>query len=56
MFISEFLSRLPAFACALGLTSAIVSMSTKSTEAQTMKALVGFQGGGSGGVALKRGL
>ena len=37
MLISEFLSRLPAFACALGLTSAIVSMSTKSTEAQTMK-------------------
>ena len=37
MLISEFLSRLPAFACALGLTSTIVSMSTKSTEAQTMK-------------------
>jgi pimeloyl-ACP methyl ester carboxylesterase len=37
MLISEFLSRLPAFACVLGLASAIVSMSTKSTEAQTMK-------------------
>ena len=37
MFITEFLSRLPAFACALGLTSAIVVTSTKSTEAQTMK-------------------
>src|SRR5258707_7331728 len=37
MLISEFLSRLPAFACALGVTSAMVLMSTKSTEAQTMK-------------------
>ena len=37
MLISEFLSRLPAFACALGLTSATVLMSTTSTEAQTMK-------------------
>jgi len=37
MFIAELISRLPAFACALGLTSAIVLMSTKSTEAQTMK-------------------
>jgi pimeloyl-ACP methyl ester carboxylesterase len=36
MLVSEFLSRLPAFACALALTSAIVS-TTKSTEAQTMK-------------------
>ena len=37
MLITDFLSRLPAFACALGLTSAIVSMSTKSTEAQMTK-------------------
>ena len=37
MFITEFLSRLPAFACALVLTPAIVLMSTKSTEAQTTK-------------------
>src|SRR5215471_853393 len=37
MPISKLLSRLTAFACALGLTSAIVLMSTKSTEAQTMK-------------------
>jgi pimeloyl-ACP methyl ester carboxylesterase len=37
MLITEFLSRLPVFACALGLTSAIVLISTKSTEAQTMK-------------------
>src|SRR3954464_12805454 len=37
MLIRELLSRLPAFGCALGLTSAIVSMSTKSIEAQTMK-------------------
>jgi pimeloyl-ACP methyl ester carboxylesterase len=37
MLIAEFLSRLPAFACALGLTSATVLLSTKSTEAQTMK-------------------
>ena len=37
MFITEFLSRLPAFACALGLTSGIVLMSTESMEAQTMK-------------------
>jgi hypothetical protein len=37
MLISEFLSRLPAFACALGLASAMVLMPTKSTEAQTMK-------------------
>ena len=37
MLITEFLSRLPAFACALGLTSGIVLMSTKSMEAQTMK-------------------
>ena len=37
MFITELLSRLPAFACALGLTSGIVLMSTKSMEAQTMK-------------------
>src|SRR5271155_3851108 len=37
MFITEFLSRLPALACALGLTSAIVVTSTKSTGAQTMK-------------------
>ena len=37
MLISECLSRLPAFACALGLTSAIVLMSSRSTEAQTMK-------------------
>ena len=33
MFITAFLSRLPAFVCAFG----IVLMSTKSTEAQTMK-------------------
>jgi hypothetical protein len=31
--IAEFLSRLAAFACALGLTSATVLISTKSTEA-----------------------
>jgi pimeloyl-ACP methyl ester carboxylesterase len=37
MLITEFLSRLRAFACALGLTSAIVLMSTTSTEAQMMK-------------------
>ena len=37
MFITELLSRLPAFACALGLTSATVLMSTKSTEAQATK-------------------
>src|SRR5215469_7617312 len=37
MLITDFLSRLPAFACALGLTSAIVLRTTKSTEAQTMK-------------------
>src|SRR5262245_50285474 len=37
MLISEFLSRLPAFACALGLASQIVLMSTQSTEAQKMK-------------------
>jgi pimeloyl-ACP methyl ester carboxylesterase len=37
MFIAEFPSRLSAFACALGLASAIVLVSTKSTEAQTMK-------------------
>jgi pimeloyl-ACP methyl ester carboxylesterase len=37
MFITEFLSRLPAFACALGLMSAIVLMSTNCTEAQTTK-------------------
>ena len=37
MLIREFLPRLAAFACALGLTSATVLMSTKSTEAQTMK-------------------
>ena len=37
MLISEFLSRLPAFTCALGLMSAIVLMSTNSAEAQTMK-------------------
>src|SRR6478672_6332153 len=37
MLVSEFLSRLPAFACPLALTSSIVSMSTKSIEAQTMK-------------------
>jgi pimeloyl-ACP methyl ester carboxylesterase len=36
MLITEFLSRLPAFACALGLASQIGLMSTKSTEAQTM--------------------
>jgi len=32
-----FITRLPAFACALGLTSAIVLISTKSTEAQMTK-------------------
>jgi pimeloyl-ACP methyl ester carboxylesterase len=37
MLIREFLSRLRAFACAFGLASATVLMSTKSTEAQTMK-------------------
>ena len=37
MLIDEFLSRLPAFACAVGLTSATVLMSTNSAEAQTMK-------------------
>ena len=37
MFITDFLSRLPAFAFALGLTSAMVLISTKSTEAQTTK-------------------
>jgi pimeloyl-ACP methyl ester carboxylesterase len=37
MLIIEFLSRLPAFACALGLASQIVLMFSKSTEAQTMK-------------------
>jgi pimeloyl-ACP methyl ester carboxylesterase len=37
MLIREFLSRLPAFACALGLASAIGLMSATSTEAQTMK-------------------
>src|SRR6201988_849272 len=37
MLIPEFLSRLPAFACALGLAPAIVLMSTKSTEAQVTK-------------------
>ena len=37
MFVTEFLSRLPAFACALGLTSAIAMISTPSSEAQTMK-------------------
>jgi pimeloyl-ACP methyl ester carboxylesterase len=37
MFVTGFLSRLTAFACALGLTSSIVLISTKSTEAQTTK-------------------
>ena len=37
MFVTEFLSRLPAFACALGLTSVIVLTSPRSMEAQTMK-------------------
>jgi pimeloyl-ACP methyl ester carboxylesterase len=37
MIIREILSRLPAFACALGLTTAAVLTSTKSTEAQAMK-------------------
>jgi hypothetical protein len=33
MLITEFLSRLPAFACALGIASAVVGTSTQSTEA-----------------------
>ena len=37
MPITEFLSRLPAFACALGLMPGIVLMSNKSTEAQAIK-------------------
>jgi pimeloyl-ACP methyl ester carboxylesterase len=37
MFITEFPSRLPAFACALGLTSATVLISAKGAEAQTTK-------------------
>ena len=37
MPITEFLSRLPAVACALGLASQIVLMSNQSTEAQSMK-------------------
>jgi pimeloyl-ACP methyl ester carboxylesterase len=37
MRITEFLSRLPAFACALGLASAAVLTSTKGPEAQAMK-------------------
>ena len=37
MFITEFLARLPACACALGLTSAMAAMSIQSSEAQTMK-------------------
>jgi hypothetical protein len=37
MLTVEFLSRLHAFACALGVTLAVVLMSTKSAEAQTMK-------------------
>src|ERR1700756_572608 len=37
MLITEFLSRLPVFTFAVGLTSAIVLISPKSTEAQTMK-------------------
>jgi pimeloyl-ACP methyl ester carboxylesterase len=37
MLLTDLLSRLPAIACALGITSAVVAMSAHSTEAQTMK-------------------
>src|SRR5208282_1200539 len=37
MFITEFLARLPACACALGLTSAMAVISLESVEAQAMK-------------------
>lgn len=40
MVITEFLSRLPAFACTLGLTSATVLTSARSAEAQPAKPTV----------------